>query len=402
MQRLVRVLGRPWLPALCLVVLGHLPSLPAMENQLTPEEQQDGWLLLFDGETLFGWRAAGEADFRVENGVIRVTSGEQCLLRTTTQFSDYILKVDFRAAGNTNSGIFLRTPPNPTDPARDCYELNIAPPDNPFPTGSFVARQRVVPACAADEWHTFEVTAEGGKFLVKLDGETVLDYVDPAPLGYGYLGLQHNSGQVEFRNVKLKPLGMRSLYNHTDLTGWKRYPEMASKFEVSDEGHLQVSGGRGQLETEATFGDFVLQLDGRVNGDGLNSGIFFRCIPGQEMMGYESQIHHGYLDGDRTKPADCGTGGIFRRVNARRVVGDDHAWFRKTLIAQGPHIAVWVNGYQVTDWTDTRRPDENPRRGLRTEPGTLMIQGHDPTTDFSFRRIEISEYPARWPQAERP
>jgi hypothetical protein len=114
------------------------------------------------------------------------------------------------------------------------------------------------------------------------------------------------------------------------------------------------------------------------------------------MMGYESQIHHGYRDGDRSRPADCGTGGIFRRIDARRVVGNDHEWFRKTLVVQGPHVAVWVNGYQVTDWTDTRKPDANPRRGLRTEPGTIMLQGHDPTTDFRFRRIEIRNYPPRW------
>jgi hypothetical protein len=77
-------------------------------------------------------------------------------------------------------------------------------------------------------------------------------------------------------------------------------------------------------------------------------------------------------------------------------VGNDHEWFRKTLVVQGPHVAVWVNGYQVTDWTDTRKPDANPRRGLRTEPGTIMLQGHDPTTDFRFRRIEIRNYPPRW------
>jgi hypothetical protein len=113
------------------------------------------------------------------------------------------------------------------------------------------------------------------------------------------------------------------------------------------------------------------------------------------MMGYESQIHNGYRDGDRTQPIDCGTGGIFRRVNARRVVSDDGVWFRKTIIAEGPHVSVWVNGYQVTDWTDERQPNENPRRGLRTTAGSIMLQGHDPTTNLMFRGLVASELPAR-------
>ncbi len=113
------------------------------------------------------------------------------------------------------------------------------------------------------------------------------------------------------------------------------------------------------------------------------------------MMGYESQIHNGYLDGDRSKPADYGTGGIFRRKKAIRVVANDNSWFHQTIIAEGPHMATWVNGRQVCDWTDQRKPNENPRRGVRLEPGTIMIQGHDPTTDISFRRLSAGEITKR-------
>ena len=61
--------------------------------------------------------------------------------------------------------------------------------------------------------------------------------------------------------------------------------------------------------------------------------------------------------------------------------------FARRIHADGPHIGVWVNGYQVSDWTDRRKPNKNPRRGLRLAPGTIQIQGHDPTTDISFRNI---------------
>ena len=58
-------------------------------------------------------------------------------------------------------------------------------------------------------------------------------------------------------------------------------------------------------------------------------------------------------------------------------------------------MAAWVNGYQVSDWTDTRAKNENPRNGLRLAKGTLAIQGHDPTTNLSFRNLRITELPER-------
>jgi hypothetical protein len=374
-------------------------SAGAKHNQLTAEELAAGWISLFDGETLFGWRPESKANWSVKEGAILVSSGEPGLLRTTSQFADYELKVDFRAAKGTNSGVFLRTAPklDANGVTTQCYELNIAPPDNPFPTGSFVGRKKASEVSESDDWRTFHVVAQGAKFTVQLDGEEVLAYEDPKPLGRGFIGLQLNSGAVEFRNVKLKPLSLASLFNGKDLTGWKTYPDMASKFTVTDQGELNVKDGRGQLESTEQFADFVLQLDCISHAQSLNSGIFFRCIPGELMNGYECQIHNGFKDGDRTKPVDCGTGGFFRRQDARRVVANDLEWFHLTLTAEGPHMAAWVNGYQVSDWTDTRKPHPNPRNGLRLEKGTLMIQGHDPTTNLSFKNLRAGELTVRRP-----
>lgn len=366
---------------------------------LTDEELAEGWISLFDGQTLYGWKPTSAADWKVADGAIVVESGEPGLLCTTTQFSNYVLKLDFRSDTGANSGVFLHTPSGlkgaETDVESECYELNIADSDNPFPTGSLVKRQKSEGDFDSTEWQSFEVAVDGGKVTVKLDGKQILEYDDPSPLGRGHIGLQLNKGKVAFRNIKLKPLGMADIFNGKDLSGWKQYPDMPSKFTVTEEGCLNVKNGRGQLETEGQYGDFVLQLECITHARDLNSGIFFRCIPGDEMMGYECQIHNGFENDDRNQPKDCGTGGIFRRQNARRVAADDLKWFHMTLIAEGPHMAAWVNGYQVSDWTDDREPHENPRKGLRTDPGTIMIQGHDPTTDISFRDLRIAEMAKR-------
>lgn len=364
---------------------------PLPERLLTEEELADGWISLFDGQTLFGWKAGSEADWRVENGAIVVTKGEKGLLCTTAQFSDYNLRLEFRCDERTNSGVFLHTPLKPADPAVDCYELNIAPPDNPFPTGGFVKRKKATGKFDKRDWQEYEVTVRGGEITVKIDSEVCLEYTDPQPLRRGQIGLQLNEGRAEFRNIRLKPLGLTDLFNGLDLTGWKQYPDLASKFTVAGDGSLHVANGRGQLETEASFGDFVMQFECQTHAPRLNSGIFFRCIPGELMNGYECQIHNGFKNGDRRQPEDCGTGGIFRRQNARFVAADDQQWFTTTIAADGPHVAVWVNGIPVTAWTDERPQHANPRQGSRVEPGTIMIQGHDPTTDISFRKLRAAE-----------
>ncbi len=385
-----------WTSVLLVFVLvccrGAEAESPRRPNQLTPQEVREGWILLFDGQTLFGWRKMSRANWRVERGAICVDSGSPGLLRTGSQFSDYHLALEFRAEPGTNSGVFVHTSPRPRNPKTDCYEVNIADPDtSPFPTGSLVGRVRGrEPPRLDGKWHAMDVVVQNGRVEVRVDGVLITRYEDPRPLGRGYVGLQFNRGAVAFRSVRLKPLGLRPLLDR-ELSRWRVYPDKPARFQVDSHGVLQVRGGPGQLETRDVFGDFVLRLDVRVNGRGLNSGVFFRCIPGQFWQGYESQIHNGFRGQDRTQPVDCGTGGFYRRQNARCVVANDLEWFTKVLVVTGNHMATWVNGYQVSDWTDRRKPHPNPRRGCRREPGSIALQAHDPSTDLSFRNIQIAE-----------
>jgi hypothetical protein len=362
---------------------------------LPDDELAEGWISLFDGQTLFGWRHDPDTPWRVEEGAIVADQPAADPLLTTTSLADYVLRLEYLRQPGTRAGIVLAAAIDSTDPTSACYEISLADPDDPFPTGSLIGREAIAQDLNRTDWQSVEVAVERGRLRIRLDDRDVLDYTDPDPLYRGHIGLRLREGRIAFRNIRLRPLGLESIFNGRDLSGWKTYPDMASRFTVTEEGYLRVQDGRGQLETERSFGDFVLQLECITHAPGLNSGIFFRCIPGELMNGYESQIHNAFLDGDRSRPEDCGTGGIFRRQDARRVVADDLTWFHKTIIVSGPHMAVWVNGYQVSDWTDTRDEHPNPRQGLRLDPGTIMIQGHDPTTDLSFRNLRAGEMPPR-------
>lgn len=366
-----------------------------LASRLPADEAADGWIRLFDGHTLFGWEIAGEANWHVADGTISVDSGAPCLLCTSIPWHDYELTLEFNADPQTNSGVFLRTPLEPEDPATDCLEVNIAPDSNPFPTASVVGRIKAeanqLPEQTFNTWRRMTMRLQGENLVVNIDGNKACE-LDAQGLVGGRIGLQKNEGRIAFRDIRLRPLGLRSMLDE-GLDQWKRYPEMPGSFQVNDEGWLHVVGGKTQLESRDTFGDFNLLAEYKMDDAANNSGIFFRCIPGDEMMGYECQISNETIDGDPLRPADAGTGGIFRRQDARVVAGEPGEWATVLLAARGPRFAAWVNGVQVSDVYDDRSPDENPRSGLRLRPGTLMIQGHDEQTDVLYRQLLITEFP---------
>lgn len=369
----------------------RVPESAERGVDLSADEVNQGWIALFDGQSLFGWNKESDANWRVEDGCIVVDRGSAPgLLRTFAQFDQYALRLQFRSSDQTNSGVFVRTSPRPQDPAVDCIEVNIAPADNPFPTGSIVAHAKANHAIAADDaWHDLEIEVNEQTVRVSIDGRESSQANITAPLGRGYIGLQFNAGPAEFRRIHLKPLSLSPIFNERDLAGWKVGDASAAQFTVAA-GRIDVSGGPGQLESEAQFGDFICQLKCN-SGPRVNSGLFFRSIPGESMNGYEVQIDNAFDEGDRSKPTNGGTGCVFRRNVARRIVGNDEEWMAITLVAVGPRFAVWVNGYQVTDFKDEREPHENPRKGLRLDAGTLILQAHDEATRISFAELFCAE-----------
>jgi hypothetical protein len=335
-------------------------------NTLTPKEIADGWIRLFDGETTFGWKIDGDAE--VKDGVLILGKGKKTTATLTTTMSS-VDRIEFRmewqGKGAVTAGLFAASFDLEIDPKQNWGGFT-AHRDGKYSNGSF----------SGGGFGQHDRKADEPLITIRTDGKT------PAVL----------------RAIMLRPAKPVALFNGKNLDGWKINAadpkRMASKWEVTKDGELSVKNGPGDLVTEKEFDNFVLQFECKTLGKALNSGIFFRCIPGQYQNGYEAQIQNAYKDDDRTKPADFGTGAIYRRIPARKVVSNDNEWFTMTVVADGKHIATWVNGYQTVDWTDDRKENENPRQGYRAAKGPLSIQGHDPTTDILFRNIRIAELPA--------
>ena len=379
-----------------------LPGCSQAPNKLTPEEAADGWLLLWDGRTEFGWEWHGDAVWSFRDGVIKADSGEYGWLGTTTTFGDFHLKLEFRTAADGNSGVFLRSARTGL-PHRTGYELQIYD-DQPqgFNTGSLVFYEKAPPAkLIPDQWNTYDIVVEGSHYKVTLNGKVVLDADNPTHLS-GVIGLQYNPNKpIEFRDIKLKPLGMDDLFNGRNLDGWTevdRPNRPGDDVWTVKDGAIHVEGGPGHLEAPDHFQNFVLQLDVKPNAVSAerhpNSGVFFRGYPGQYWSGYEAQIRNEY-DGEPTRPVDIGTGGLYFWHPSRRVIPTDGEWFKQTIIANERHISIWINGVQTTDYEDVKPEGANARKQANLRKGSISLQAHDPTTNLDFRGIRAAEIAAR-------
>ena len=124
-------------------------------------------------------------------------------------YKDFILRVEFWASDDANSGVFLRCqdPGKPTD--ETCYEANIFDqrPDPTYATGAIVKVAKVAQPIpkTGGRWNSYEITARGGRLVLVLNGITTVDVQDPK-LASGPFALQWARGTIKFRKVEIKPL----------------------------------------------------------------------------------------------------------------------------------------------------------------------------------------------------
>lgn len=172
---------------------------------------ESGWVVLFDGKDIDDWKRLGETNWRVEDGAIvadKRTSKDPAHLVSGKSYKDFVLRVEFWASDDANSGVFIRCadPQQITD--RNCYEVNIFDQrkDPSYGTGAIVNFVEVDPMPkAGGKWNTFEITAKGRDVTVLLNGEKTAQLRNGL-FAEGPFTLQHGSGTIKFRKVAIKPL----------------------------------------------------------------------------------------------------------------------------------------------------------------------------------------------------
>jgi len=96
-----------------ILAAGLVPISRAADNQLTPQEKKDGWVLLFDGKSLANWMAGdGQPSKRPpEMESINPHHAGLSMLVYREMFDDFVLVLDFKISPHCNSGVFVRTFP---------------------------------------------------------------------------------------------------------------------------------------------------------------------------------------------------------------------------------------------------------------------------------------------------
>lgn len=194
-----------------------------------PSDDEEGFVCLFDGESLAGWIGAVEG-YAVEDGAIVCVPEKGGNLYTEHEYADFVLRFEFKLTPGANNGLGLRAPLE-GDAAYVGMELQILDDTaeqyaNLKPYQYHGSIYGVVPCerghqLPIGEWNAQEVTCHGRRVTVVLNGHTIVDAdIDEASTpktidGNDHPGLKRTSGhigflghgsRVEFRNIRLKDL----------------------------------------------------------------------------------------------------------------------------------------------------------------------------------------------------
>jgi hypothetical protein len=219
-----------------ILVLGMLfLTLNAQAITYTPPDSTNGWRQLFNGKDLTGWEHVGDGYMTVEDGIIKTHGGMGLLYWKGEKFGNCTIRVVYRMRDeNSNAGFFIRIPIVPKEawmPVFYAYEVQIdnhpelSNEDEYHSTGMLYAFTKPLAKAwkPGPEWNTFEITLDGPRTIVFLNGVKVTDYTegDPVPPRkfdfepypgprpeYGYIGMQNHGEHdvVFFKEVAVKSL----------------------------------------------------------------------------------------------------------------------------------------------------------------------------------------------------
>ena len=192
---------------------------------------ETGFRELFNGKDLSGWTLVGKhgPGYVVEDGVLACPANGGGNLFTTEEYSNFVLRFEFRLEEGSNNGIGIRAPLE-GDAAYQGMEIQILDHDAPVYRGKLKPAQYhgsiydVVPAKTGflkptGQWNEEAIVADGRKIKVTLNGHVIVDanlddVKDPEVLARhpglqrtsGHIGLLGHDSRVEFRNLRVKAL----------------------------------------------------------------------------------------------------------------------------------------------------------------------------------------------------
>ncbi len=189
------------------------------------DEVPKGFVPLFNGKDLAGWKATGKAEvWGAANGILFVQGGGGGWLLTEKEYDNFDLRLEFKMPPKGNSGVALRSPlkGNPAYVGMEIQLLDDASWKGLKPTQQTGSIYDVVPAAKVvtrphGEWNQMRIVCQGRQVTIEVNGEKLVDanleeykkHFERHPglqRSGGHLGLQSYNFRVEFRNIYIKPL----------------------------------------------------------------------------------------------------------------------------------------------------------------------------------------------------
>ena len=383
-------------------------------NVLTDQEASEGWVLLFDGQSLDGWRdfkgttgAAITAPWKAEKGTLTslgLGSDSTGYIVTDKQYENFIIAFDWKISDGGNSGFLYHVVERPeykvpyvTGPEYQLIDDAGFP--SPIEEWQKAAADYAMYVCdttkkvleKAGDWNTSKIVFDNGHVEHWLNGQKVIEFEawtddwfsrkgsgkwDNAPeyglARSGHFAVQDHGNRVWFKNMKIKELprkpGQESLFNGKDLTGWEAYG--TEKWYV-DNGELVCESGPdkeyGYLGTRKYYDDFDLTLDFKQEANG-NSGVFIRSYikTGVQISGWQVEVAPPGNDTGGIYES-YGRGWIWQIPDEKEKILKKEEWNTMRIKVVGDKVTTWLNGEVMTDMTDEK---------IGQGKGRIMLQIH--------------------------
>ena len=196
-------------------------------QSVTRLEAQDGWVSLFDGKTLDGWKVGeNAATFKVEDGALVVFGPRAHLYYQgpvqNHVFTNFEYKADVMTFPGANSGMYFHTEYQEGGWPSKGYEVQVNNSHtDPIRTGSLYNIVNVMNTAPAkdNEWFTQHIIVQGKKVTIKVNGKTTVEYTEPEGvqrpadmagrlISKGTFAIQGHDpkSRVHYKNIMVKPL----------------------------------------------------------------------------------------------------------------------------------------------------------------------------------------------------
>jgi hypothetical protein len=190
------------------------------------EKKEDGFIGLFNGKDLTGWKAGENTDtWKVEDGHM-VTHGPRSHLFYVGEvnnhvFKNFELRADVLCKPVSNSGIYIHTEyqeKNWPDKGFECQICTDGFKDARKTGSIYGVKDLDKSPVKDDEWFEYHILVQGKKIEIRMNGKTVNEWTQPDDyqpkmfkgriIGSGTIALQgHDAGSIVwFKNVRIKPM----------------------------------------------------------------------------------------------------------------------------------------------------------------------------------------------------